>query len=111
MSCRRRRWRSTAPISARTRSAPAPTSSAEWTLGQRLVFEKNADYWREGVPNLDKITFEVGQEPNVALLRLQQGEVDVLGDGIPPAQFLEVKDDPAIRRTGSSRAASSTPAT
>jgi ABC-type transport system substrate-binding protein len=66
----------------------------EWTLGQHLVFERNEDYWREGVPNLDKITFEVGQEPNVALLRLQRGEVDVLGDGIPPAQFLQVKDDP-----------------
>jgi ABC-type transport system substrate-binding protein len=66
----------------------------EWTLGQRVVFEKNADYWRDGVPNLDKITFEVGQEPTVAMLRLQRGEVDVLGDGIPPAQFLQVKDDP-----------------
>jgi peptide/nickel transport system substrate-binding protein/oligopeptide transport system substrate-binding protein len=28
------------------------------------------------------------------MLRLQRGEVDVLGDGIPPAQFLQVKDDP-----------------
>jgi len=66
----------------------------DWTLGQHVVFERNPDYWREGVPNLDKITFEVGQEPNVALLRLQRGEVDVLGDPIPPAQFLQVKDDP-----------------
>jgi oligopeptide transport system substrate-binding protein len=70
---------------------------AEWTLGQRLVFEKNPDYWREGVPYLDKITFEIGQEPTVALLRLQKGEVDVLGDGIPPAQFLQVKDDPQYK--------------
>jgi oligopeptide transport system substrate-binding protein len=70
---------------------------AEWTLGQRLVFEKNPDYWREGVPFLDRITFEIGQEPNVALLRLQQGEVDILGDGIPPAQFLQVKDDPQYK--------------
>jgi ABC-type transport system substrate-binding protein len=50
---------------------------AEWTLGQRLVFEKNADYWREGVPFVDSVVFEVGQEPVVALLRLQNGEVDV----------------------------------
>jgi ABC-type transport system substrate-binding protein len=68
---------------------------AEWTLGQRLVFEKNADYWRAGVPYLDGVTFEVGQEPVVALLRLQNGEVDVPGDGIPPAKFTEVMDDPA----------------
>lgn len=67
----------------------------EWTLGQRLVFEKNQDYWREGLPYLDTVTFEVGQEPVVALLRLQNGEVDVPGDGIPPAKFREVMSDTA----------------
>jgi ABC-type transport system substrate-binding protein len=66
----------------------------EWTLGQRLVFAKNADYWRAGVPYLDTVTFEVGQEPIVALLRLQNGEVDVPGDGIPPAKFTEVMANP-----------------
>jgi ABC-type transport system substrate-binding protein len=48
-----------------------------------------------GIPYLDQITFEVGQEPIVALLRLQNGEVDVPGDGIPPAKFQEVMGDPA----------------
>jgi ABC-type transport system substrate-binding protein len=69
-------------------------SLAEWSLGQKLVFKRNPDYWKAGVPKLDEITFEVGQEPTVALLRLQKGEVDIPGDGIPPAQFLQVKDDP-----------------
>ncbi|MBO0902940.1 ABC transporter substrate-binding protein [Jiella sonneratiae] len=67
---------------------------ADWTIGQQLVFQKNADYWRDGVPYLDKITFEIGQEPIVALLRLQKGEVDIPGDGIPPAKFREVMSDP-----------------
>jgi peptide/nickel transport system substrate-binding protein/oligopeptide transport system substrate-binding protein len=67
---------------------------AEWTLGQRLVFEKNPDYWHKGLPYLNKITFEIGQEPIVALLRLQKGEIDVPGDGIPPAKFQEVMNDP-----------------
>ncbi len=66
----------------------------EWTLGQRLVFEKNPDYWIAGVPYLDSFTVEVGQEPVVALLRLQNGEVDIPGDGIPPAKFQEVMADP-----------------
>ncbi len=67
----------------------------EWKLGQRVVFERNPDYFRAGSPYLDKITFEVGQEPQVALLRLKRGEIDVLGDGIPPANFLQEKNDPA----------------
>ena len=69
-------------------------SMDEWTLGQRVVFKRNPDYYRKGLPKLDQITFEVGQEPLVALLRLQRGEVDILGDGIPPAKFLEVKNNP-----------------
>ena len=66
----------------------------EWTLGQRVVFERNPDYFRKGVPYLDKVIFEVGQEPTVSLLRLERGEVDVLGDPIPSAQFLKVVNDP-----------------
>ncbi|MGQ7847615.1 ABC transporter substrate-binding protein [Granulosicoccus sp. 3-233] len=66
---------------------------SDWTLGQHLIFSRNEDYWKEGLPNLDQITFEVGQEPVVALLRLQQGEVDIPGDGIPPAKFVEVSKD------------------
>ncbi|MEH6633435.1 MAG: ABC transporter substrate-binding protein [Halopseudomonas aestusnigri] len=69
-------------------------SLGEWTLGQRLVFKKNVDYYQAGIPHLDEIVFEVGQEPLVALLRLQNGEVDIAGDGIPPAKFLEVSKDP-----------------
>ncbi len=67
----------------------------EWTPGQHLVLERNKDYHIQGVPYLDKITFEFGQDPTVALLRLKKGEVDLLGDGIPPAQFLQVTQDPA----------------
>jgi ABC-type transport system substrate-binding protein len=67
----------------------------EWNLGQNLILERNKDYFRQGVPYLDKITFEFGQEPTVNLLRLQKGEVDILGDGIPPAQFVQVTSDPA----------------
>ncbi|WP_152046829.1 ABC transporter substrate-binding protein [Aureimonas psammosilenae] len=63
---------------------------SEWTLGQKLVLTKNPDYYREGVPKLDQIAFEIGQEPVVSLLRVQNGEVDVPGDGIPPAKFREV---------------------
>ena len=66
----------------------------EWKLGQRVAYERNPDYYKTGLPRLDKIVYEVGQEPTVALLRLQRGEVDILGDGIPPARFLQVKNDP-----------------
>ena len=68
---------------------------AEWTPGQRLVFEAFEDYHREGVPKLDQVIFELGLDPTVALLRVQQGQADIPGDQIPPAQFLQVMSDPA----------------
>jgi len=66
----------------------------EWTLGQRLVLERNPNYFHKDLPHLDKVVIEVGQDPSVSLLRLQRGEVDLLGDGIPPAQFEAVTNDP-----------------
>lgn len=66
----------------------------DWTLGQHVVFSRFDDYHIEGLPKLDQITFEVGQEPIVALLRLERGEIDIAGDGVPPAKFLEVTGNP-----------------
>ncbi|MFK0277008.1 ABC transporter substrate-binding protein [Ensifer sp. NPDC090286] len=66
----------------------------DWTVGQSLTFERNPDYFVKDMPHIDKFTVEVGQEPLVALLRLQKGEVDIAGDGIPPAKFLEIKNSP-----------------
>jgi ABC-type transport system substrate-binding protein len=63
----------------------------EWITGQHLVFVRNPDYFRQR-PNLDQFTIEIGQEPLVAILRLQKGEVDIAGDGIPPAKYLEMKN-------------------
>ena len=82
----------------------------EWVPGQRIVLERNPDYFRPGVPYLDKITFEFGQEPTVAVLRLQKGEVDIVGDGIPPAKFAEVMADPAQQGPDRRSATSCTPA-
>ena len=67
----------------------------EWVPGQNLKLERNKDYFRAGVPALDNLTFEFGQDPTVSVLRLKKGEVDIVGDLIPPAQFVEAQADPA----------------
>jgi oligopeptide transport system substrate-binding protein len=69
----------------------------EWSPGQKLELDRFTDYYRPGVPYLDKLTFEFGQDPTVNVLRLRKGEVDIVGDGIPPAQFNEIMKDPATK--------------
>jgi ABC-type transport system substrate-binding protein len=70
---------------------------AEWKLGQQLVFKRNPDYFIKGIPHLDQITFQVGLEPMTAILKLEKGEADVAGDGIPPAKFLEIRNNPKYK--------------
>lgn len=67
----------------------------EWRPGQQLIFERNRDYYHPGIPYLDQVVIEIGQDPTVNVLRLRKGEVDLVGDGIPPAQFTDIVDDPA----------------
>ena len=38
--------------------------------------------------------FDFTANPSTALLKLERGEVDVLGDGIPAADYLRTKQDP-----------------
>ncbi|GGR06340.1 ABC transporter substrate-binding protein [Deinococcus ruber] len=74
-----------------------PFRLTSWPSGQQLVFERNPNYFYANLPYLDKVTVKVGLDPSVAFLSLTRGEVDLLGDGIPPAQFLQVVHDPRYK--------------
>ncbi len=70
---------------------------SEWKLGQQLVLKRNPDYFQKGLPKLDEIIFQVGLEPMTAILKLEKGEADFAGDGIPPAKFLQIRNDPKYK--------------
>jgi len=65
-----------------------------WTPGQEIVGTRNPNYWETGKPYVDTIKFDLTANPSTALLRLERGEVDVLGDGIPSADYQRTKQDP-----------------
>ena len=66
----------------------------KWTPGREIVLTRNPDYWEEGKPYLDTIDYQLSFNPPTALLKLERGEVDVLGDGIPVADIPRVQADP-----------------
>lgn len=72
-----------------------PYKLTDWVAGQHLTFERNPDYFFEGRPFVDKITIEVGVEPDVALLRLEKGEIQLMGDPPPGADWTRITGDPA----------------
>ncbi len=66
----------------------------KWDLGKELIFTKHPNYFKPGLPKIDVLKFEVGVDPTVALARLKSGEVDIIGDGIPSANYVAESKDP-----------------
>jgi oligopeptide transport system substrate-binding protein len=66
----------------------------QWTSGQKIVFVRNPHYFYEGLPYLDGVTLLIGLAPEVALLRLESGQLDMLADPIPAAEFVSILHDP-----------------
>jgi peptide/nickel transport system substrate-binding protein/oligopeptide transport system substrate-binding protein len=67
----------------------------EWQSGQFLTFERNPNYFMPDRPYLDKITIQVGVAPDVALLRLEKGEIQLMGDPPPGADWARISADPS----------------
>lgn len=65
---------------------------------QKSTFSRNPHYAWKGLPYLDGVTFTWGLNENLALLQLQQGEIDVVGDGIGSSVMPQVETESALRR-------------
>lgn len=56
-----------------------PFKFVSYTPGNALKLEKNPDYWKEGLPYLDKVDFVFQSDDQSAMLALQSGEIDLTG--------------------------------
>src|SRR5215212_1643479 len=65
-----------------------PFKFVERVRGDHITVEKNPDYWREGLPKIDKIVYRGITDENVQYQNLQSGELDLI-DSIP---LVELKD-------------------
>jgi ABC-type transport system substrate-binding protein len=66
-----------------------------WTPGQEIVLKRNPNYRDASHVWLDGIKFELSDNPQTAFLKLQRGEVDVLGNNVPPGNVVQVMNDPS----------------
>lgn len=55
-----------------------PFRFVSYTPLQSLVLEKNDDYYLEGVPYLDQVTFKISSNTDAAFMELQAGSIDIL---------------------------------
>jgi len=59
-----------------------PFKFVSWTQGSEIVLEKFEDFYKEGQPYLDKITFEFYTDENTRINALRAGDVDIV-ESIP----------------------------
>ena len=68
-----------------------PFEYVERVRGDHITVKKNPDYWKEGVPKLDKIIYRGIEDENVQYQNLQSGELDLI-DSIPPVEFKSLQE-------------------
>nr|WP_240465356.1 ABC transporter substrate-binding protein [Neobacillus thermocopriae] len=73
-----------------------PFKFVEWKQNDTITLEKNPDYWKEGLPKLNKIIFRVIPENTARLNALANGEIDVM-DGLNNSDEETVKSNPNLQ--------------
>lgn len=64
----------------------------EWRTGDRIVLEKNPDYWQTGFPKTDQLVIRFVNDPAARLAQLRAGQIDFTVD-LAPDQKPEVASD------------------
>jgi peptide/nickel transport system substrate-binding protein len=81
-----------------------PFRFVSYAPGDRLVLEKNPDYFRNGFPGVDRLVFRILPNPVSATAALENGEVDYIGSvpGPDVARLRQSGDIAVVPSTGGS---------
>jgi len=72
-------------------SGTGPFKFAEWQSGQRVVVERNPDYW-DTVPALEAVVFRPITDANTRVAEMMAGGLDVMVE-VPPDNLATFKQD------------------
>ena len=68
-----------------------------WNAGDRMVLEKNPDYWNKGHPYLDRIILKPLPDAQSRFASLQSGEADIVWDDeFDPDNIQKAQKDPKL---------------
>lgn len=67
----------------------------EWRSGDRVILEKNPDYWRPGLPYLDQVVYRIMPDGNTRYQSLRSGGVDIAWLSTPQ-HVVEARKDPGL---------------
>jgi peptide/nickel transport system substrate-binding protein len=68
-----------------------------WAAGDRMVLERNPDYWNKGHPHLDRIVLKPLPDAQSRFASLQSGEADIIWDDeYDPDNIQKAQKDPKL---------------
>ncbi|MDQ0215965.1 ABC-type transport system substrate-binding protein [Oikeobacillus pervagus] len=68
-----------------------PFKFESWKRNDTITVVKNEDYWKKGLPKVDKVIFKVIEDNSARLNALIKGELDLI-DGLNPSDVGKVKE-------------------
>ncbi|MBN8210271.1 ABC transporter substrate-binding protein [Bacillus sp. NTK071] len=68
----------------------------EWKRNDKIVLEKNEDYWVEGYPKLERVIFKSLPDNAARLNALKTGEIDMM-DGVMPSDVPQIEENADLK--------------
>jgi peptide/nickel transport system substrate-binding protein len=82
-----------------------PFKLVRWSKGERIVLERNPDYWG-GPPALERLVFQTIPDERQRLIALESGTIDIAYSLLPQElQFVELHPDLRLHRTAAANVA------
>jgi peptide/nickel transport system substrate-binding protein len=72
-----------------------PFRFVSYAPGNNVVLERNPDYFRKGLPGVDRLVFRIFPNPAMSVAALEKGEVDYVGS-VPGADADRLRNTPGI---------------
>lgn len=74
-----------------------PYMFKEWIKGERIVLEKNPNYFIEGLPHFDRVNILIISDDFARVSALEKGEIDYIpAPFFPISEYVRLKEDPNI---------------
>ena len=73
-----------------------PFKFVEWRSGDRVILEKNPDYWQDGLPKSEQLIFRTVKESSSRLAEIRTGAID-FAESFSPEQLNEIASDSNLK--------------